>query len=110
MAIPTDSVYSRIEGRNRPSTNQDKGIRMCKELENTRKKVPMVLTPWPSHKRSSNNSFEVFNSLLIGIMEAIKRNSETSSTSIQFKRKNAKKNVVPSHRPVTRSQIDSSNE
>jgi hypothetical protein len=51
----------------------------------------------------------VFNSLPIGVVEAADSNSEASSTSVHFKRKKAKKNIFPGHPPVTRSQMDSSN-
>jgi hypothetical protein len=110
MAVHADSGYSRVEDRSYPSSGQDSRVRVVKKLENIPKKEAPVLTPWPARKRDQRNSFEVFNVLPIGVTEATDSNSETSSTSVHFKRKKSKKNIVPGHRPVTRSQIDSSNE
>ncbi|KQK12555.1 hypothetical protein BRADI_1g04506v3 [Brachypodium distachyon] len=61
-------------------------------------------------KKASNNMFEVFNALPVGITEAADDSSETSSTTIHFKRKRPRKEIVPGHRPVTRSLKNSSNE
>ncbi|XP_024311258.1 uncharacterized protein LOC112269245 [Brachypodium distachyon] len=72
--------------------------------------MPTALAPWPACKRASNNMFEVFNALPVGITEAADDSSETSSTTIHFKRKRPRKEIVPGHRPVTRSLKNSSNE
>jgi hypothetical protein len=110
MAVHADSGYNRVEDKSYPSSGQDSRVRVVKKLENIPKKEAPVLTPWPARKRDQRNSFEVFNVLPIGVTEATDSNSETSSTSVHFKRKKSRKNIVPGHRPVTRSQIDSSNE
>ncbi|KAK1684838.1 hypothetical protein QYE76_045686 [Lolium multiflorum] len=110
MALRADSGHSRVEGKSSPSSSQVSKGKVSKKSEDTPRKGATMLTPWPARKRISSNSFEVFNSLPIGVIEPTDSNSETSSTSVHFKRKKARKNIVPGHRPITRSQMNSSND
>ena len=90
-----------IQGRNTPTSSQVSGVQVTKNPENTPRKTATNLTPWPARKRAPSNSFEVLNCFPVGVTEAAENSSEASSTSVHFKRKKAKQNVVPGHRPVT---------
>ncbi|KAK1614458.1 hypothetical protein QYE76_019975 [Lolium multiflorum] len=109
MAVRADSGYSRIEGKSSPSSSQVSKGKVSKKSEDTSRKGATTLTPWPARNRVSSNSFEVFNSLPIGV-RVLTDTSETSSASTHFKRKKARKTVVEGPRRKTRSQKSSDNE
>lgn len=68
------------------------------------------LPPWPVRKRASSGAFEVLSSMPVGITKAVDSTSDASSASVHFKRKKARKIVVPGHRLVTRSVSSFDNE
>ncbi|KAK1696631.1 hypothetical protein QYE76_013328 [Lolium multiflorum] len=109
MALRADSGHSRVEGKSSPSSSQVSKGKVSKESEDTPRKGATILTPWPAQNRVSSNSFEVFNSLPIGVRVPTDT-SETSSASTHFKRKKARRTVVEGPRRKTRSQKDSDNE
>ncbi|KAG2589915.1 hypothetical protein PVAP13_5NG333200 [Panicum virgatum] len=63
-----------------------------------------------TRKRASNNRFEAFSSMPVGITEVACSTSDASSTSTHFKRKKPRKQISLGHRPVTRSKTSSGNE
>ncbi|XBI73253.1 hypothetical protein VPH35_067036 [Triticum aestivum] len=110
MAVQADSGYSRIQGRDSPSTSHVSGGNGAKEMASTENKTTRTLAPWPTRKKVSGNSFEVFNAMPVGVKGVTDNSSETSSVSIHFKRKKARKTVVEGPRRMTRSQKGSDHE
>ena len=104
MAVRANSGYSRIQGRDSPSTSQVSGGNGAKEMASTERKTTRTLAPWPTRKKVSGNSFEVFNAMLVGVKAVTDNSSETSSASTHFKRKKARKTIVEGPRRMTRSQ------
>ena len=104
MAVRADSGYSRIQGRDSPSTSQVSGGNGAKEMASTERKTTRTLAPWPTRKKVSGNSFEVFNAMPVGVKAVTDNSSETSSASTHFKRKKARKTIVEGPRRMTRSQ------
>ncbi|XBI40763.1 hypothetical protein VPH35_125315 [Triticum aestivum] len=110
MAVQVDSGFSRIQGRDSPSTSHVSGGNGAKEMESTENKSTRTLAPWPTRKKVSGNSFEVFNAMPVGVKGVTDNSSETSSASIHFKRKKSCKTVVEGPRRMTRSQKGSDHE
>ncbi|KAF7022825.1 hypothetical protein CFC21_035467 [Triticum aestivum] len=110
MEIRADSGYSRIQGKDSPSTSQVSRGNGAKEMASTENKTTRTLAPWPTRKKVSGNSFEVFNAMPVGVKGVTDNSSETSSASIHFKRKKACKTVVEGPCRTTWSQKGSDHE
>uniref|UniRef100_J3MCF1 Uncharacterized protein n=1 Tax=Oryza brachyantha TaxID=4533 RepID=J3MCF1_ORYBR len=103
LAARINSACSRTRGECASSSSQGRTGQVESSVAHAPKEATTTPSPWPTRRRSSSGAFEVLASMPVGVTVPANSTGDESSTSTHFKRKKARKNVVPGHRPMTRS-------